>query len=329
MVLDAQSSQDPNEAATLLNQAIALLEPQAPRDEAARALLGEARQTKDRALNIVHISRINRIPLPARDDLRPAGLWKGDGTLFLLDLGGQGFYRIDSASGQLASMLQPGESFEGQPIGRAVTAAWSPPRGTNTEGQLMVLDHTRNLIAISQAGAILRRWLPPDSGQWQRIGPSAATYENLFMLDTARAEVWRYPTRVPGAVGAIVARATEEPRIASAVDMTTDGNLYFIYPGGEMSKLAPGGGRLPFDGSVPDSRLAAPTAVFAQEGLDHIWVLEPGQSRVVELTSGGTYVRQFALPPEAIRNGIALHVDPGAGELRLLTPQAVLLVQID
>jgi len=193
----------------------------------------------------------------------------------------------------------------------------------------MVLDNSRNVMAISDAGSLVRRWLPPDSGQWQRIGPSAATYDNLFLLDTGRGEVWRYPTRVPGAVGAIVARASEEPRIASAVDMATDGNLYLLFAGGEMSKLAPGGGQLPFDGAVPDSPLGSPTAVFAQEGLEHIWVLEPGKSRVVELTSGGSYVRQYLLPADAIRNAVALHVDPGAGDMRLLTPNSVLLVQIE
>ena len=329
MVLDAQAEEDPGEAAALLSQAIALLEPQAPRDEAARALLTEARQTKDQVLNVVRIGRISRIPLPARDDFRPAGLWKADGSVFLLDLGGQSLYRLDTASGQLGGLLQPGESFEGQALGRPVTAAWSPPRGTNTEGQLMVVDQTRSLLAVSQTGALVRRWIPPDSAQWQRIGPAAATYENLFLLDTIRAEVWRYPARVPGAVGAIVARASEEPRIGSAVDMATDGNLYFAFPGGEMSKLAPGGGLLPFDGAVPDSPLSAPTALFGQEGLDRVWVLEPSQSRIVELTSGGTYVRQYVLPTEAIRNGVGLHVDPGAGELRLLTPQGVLLVQTE
>src|SRR5207248_1631710 len=160
-----------------------------------------------------------------------------------------------------------------------------------------------------------------------RIGPSAATYDNLFLLDTARAEVWRYPARVPGAVGAIVTRTSEEPRLASAIDLATDGNLFLLLPGGEISKLAPGGGKLPFDGDVPDSRMTGATAIFAQEGIDHIWVLEPGQVRVVELTAGGTYVRQLVLPAEAIRNATSLHVDAAAGELRVLTPQAVNLVQ--
>ncbi len=329
MILDAQTTQDQAEAAGLLTQAIATLEPQSSRDEGARALLADARQSRDRVLNIVRVSRINRIPLPTREDFRPIGLWKADGTLFLLDLGGQAVYRVDSVSGQLAPSLQPGETVDGQSVGRAVTAAWSPPRGTNTEGQLMVVDHTRSLIAINQSGAAVRRWLPPDSGQWQRIGPSAATYENLFLLDTTRAEIWRYPARIPGAVGAIVARAAEEARIGSAIDLATDGNLYLLLPGGDISKLAPGGGQLPFDGVVPDSRLTAPTALFAQEGLDHIWVLEPGQTRVVELTSGGTYVRQFVLPVEAIKNAMGLHVDPGGGELRVLTPQGVILIQTE
>lgn len=329
MILDAQATQDQTEAAGLLTQAIATLEPKASRDEGARALLADARQTRDRVLNIVRVARINRIPLPTREDFRPVGLWKANGTLFLLDLGGQALYRVDTVSGQLAPSLQPGETVDGQPVGRAVTAAWSPPRGTNTEGQLMVVDHMRSLIVIDQAGAVVRRWLPPDSGQWQRIGPSAATYENLFLLDTMRAEVWRYPARIPGAVGAIVVRASEEPRIGSAIDLATDGNLYALLPGGDISKLAPGGGQLPFDGAVPDSRLSAPTALFAQEGLDHIWVLEPGQTRVVELTSGGSYVRQFVLPAEAVRNAMGLHVDPGVGELRVLTPQGVILIQTE
>src|SRR5262249_53671099 len=155
--------------------------------------------------------------------------------------------------------------IDGQPAGRPVSAAWSPQRGSNTDSQLMVVDDMRFLIAIGQDGRTVRRWLPPDSSQWQRIGPSAATYENLFLLDTARAQIWRYPARVPGAVGAIIARATEEARLGSAIDLATDGNLFVLLPGGEISKLAPGGGKLPFDGAVPDSPISAPIAIFAHE----------------------------------------------------------------
>jgi hypothetical protein len=93
--------------------------------------------------------------------------------------------------------------------------------------------------------------------------------------------------------------------------------------------LAPGGGTLPFDGAMPGRRLEAPTALFAHPDLDRLWVLEPGQARVVEFTVAGTYVRQFVLPSDVMRGAASIHVDTGATELRVLTPQQVLLVQME
>jgi len=328
MIQDAAASSEQTDRAGLLSDAIALLEPRAPHDQAARALLAEAQLALDRTLNIVRVRPI-RIGLQVRDDFRPAGAWKSDGYLLILDLGGQVLHRIDAAAPQAAIALRPGDDYDNQLVGRLVTAAWSPPRGVNTEGQLLVVDSQRSFIALNQEGAPIRRWWPPDNGEWQRIGPAAATFDDLFLLDTMRAEIRRYPARLPGAVGTVAARASDEPRLASAIDLATDGSLYVLLPNGEIRKLAPGGGSLPFDGAVPARPLEAPTALFAHQDLDRVWVLDPGQARVVELTVTGAYVRQFAFPADVLRGAVSLHVDGSVGEMRVLTPQHLVLVQME
>lgn len=326
---EALANPDQDEAAELLSEAIAILEPQARRDEGARELLNIAQEAHDRTRSVIRVSRAQRFNLQPNEGFRPAGLWKSDDGLFILDLGGQLLYRFDPTGPQLVPLLKPGDPYEEQPLGRLVSAAWSPPRGVNSEGQLLLVDHLRSLVSVNASGSAARRWWPPDGALWQRIGPSAATYDDLFLLDTARAEVWRYPARLPGAAGSIVADAAQEPELGAATDLATDGNLYLLFADGRISKLAPRAGKLPFGGSVPDRPIVSPVALFTHPDLDRVWVLEPGASRVVELTTEGTYARQYVFPPDLIRNAIGLHVDGRARELRILTPQDMILVPMD
>lgn len=325
----ALADPDRDVSADLLSEAIAILEPRAGRDEAAGALLADARDARDRVLSIHRVTRVRRFNLPAHEGFRPVGLWKTEEGFFILDLGEQVLYRLNPGGTELTAVLRPGEIHQEQPLGRLVTAAWSPARGVNTEGQLLLADHVRSLVAVSASGRGARRWWPPDGAMWQRIGPAAATYDDLFLLDTGRGEILRYPARLPGAGGAVVADANREPALATAVDLATDGNLYVLLPDGSVRKLAPGGGRLPFSGAVPDLPLAAPIALFAHPDLERVWVLEPRAARVVELSNQGVYLRQYVFVPEMVRNAVGLHVDPRARELRVLTPQDVLLVEME
>jgi len=325
---EAQANPDPEVSATLLDQAIAMLDPLAANNQGARALLADARRTQDQILHIVRVTRPQRANFPSLPDFRPAGLWRTPDHLLILDLGGQVLYRTNHAGEQMEIALRPGETVEGQPTGRLVTAAWSPPRGANSEGQLVVIDHVRSILGLDNAGTPARRWWPPDNAAWQRLGASAASYDDLFVLDTNREELWRYPARLPGAAGSVALRAADDLPLGSAVDVATDGNLYLLFSDGQIVKQAPSSGRLPFEAAVPHRPLRAPTAIYAHPDLDHIWVLEPAEARVVELTNQGSYVRQFAFPPELMRNAVGLHVQ-ASQELRVLTTQSILLVQMD
>ncbi|MPZ14800.1 MAG: hypothetical protein GEU73_10340 [Chloroflexi bacterium] len=328
LIQQAVAESDRDASVRQLSQAIVTLDPYADRSAEARALLSQAHTVRDQRLGIVRVANAQRLPLAGGDGFRPAGVWKADGELFILDLGGQLLYRTDPSTRGLSNVLRPGEPVEGHPLGQPVTAAWSPPRGANTNGQLMVVDHTRSVIVLGPDGSV-QRWWPPDNASWQRPGPSAATYDDFFLLDSERGEIRRYPARTPGAEGSVVASAAEEPRLASAIDLATDGNLYLLYADGEIAKLAPGSGRLPLDIAIPGRPLTAPVALFAHPDLDRLWVLEPREARVVELTTDGSYVRQYVFPPDLAEDAVALHVDATAGELRLLTPQQVVLVEFE
>jgi hypothetical protein len=195
----AEAESDPQTKADLLSRAIDVLEPRAPRDEAARVLLHDAQKARDQVRNIFRVSRVHRFNLVVDEPFRPAGLWKTDEGLFILDLGGQVLYRTDVTGTQLTRTLKPGDSYDEQPLGLLVSAAWSPPRGANAEGRMLVLDNLRSIVSLTMDGSNLRRWWPADSGMWQRIGPAAATHDDLFFLDKDKAQIWKYPARLPGA----------------------------------------------------------------------------------------------------------------------------------
>jgi len=333
----ADNEPDPATAAGLYDRAIAILTPQDQHNEGVQTLLADAQGRRDRVLNIVRVpaSNIQQFTLAVAADSQPAGIWRNEDGLFVLDLGTQSLYRTDDTGTQLETALQPGEDVMGQPLGKIVTAAWSPPRGSNTEGMLLLVDSLRTMISVGPRGTQVQRWTPPDSMNWRRIGAAAATFDRFYVLDlplagdTGGGQILSYPTRQPGEIGTVAATSSADVDLSSAIDLATDGNLFVLFPDGRIVKLAPGGGTLAFDGSVPDGPLSAPVAIFASEDLDHLWVLEPSQSRIVEMTTDGAYARQYVLPPELIRNAVELHVDGTAREIRVLTPQAILLVEMD
>jgi hypothetical protein len=328
---EAQSNPDPAVAAGLLDRAIAILQPLAPHDQAAQTLLVEAQDRRDSVLDVVRVaaSAVRRFPVPVSPEARPVGVWRGEDELFVFDSGTQVLYRTDETGTRLEPALRPPEVVSNAPLGKLVSTAWSPPRGSNTQGMLLLLDHVRTIISVGPRGTPVQRWIPPDSGSWQRLGAAAATFDTLYVIDAERQQVLSYPARQPGAGSKVAAASTPDLDLGAALDLATDGNLFVLLPRGRIAKLAPGGAALPFDGTIPDGPLTAPVALFASEGVDRLWVLEPTQARVVELTVDGAYVRQYVLPADMMRNAVSLHVDTAAGELRVLTPQAVLLVEMD
>lgn len=328
-IQEALATPDEEARVALLDEAIAALEKRPAGDESARALLAEARTARDAALRITHVSRVHRFILPETENTRPAGIWKTEGGIFILDLGSQILQRTDGTGNRIDMAWRPGDQIGGEALGKIVTAAWSPPRGINTEGQLLLVDHVRSITAIAPTGATLRRWWPPDNAMWQRLGPAAATHDDLFILDAGAGVIWRYPARLAGASATVAVNSIQEPRLASAVDMATDGNIYLLYSDGQVRKIAPGGGALAFEARVPDRPLRVPNAIYTHPDLDRVWVLEPGEARVVEFGTDGSYIRQFLFPPDMVRNAVGLDVDAKAGELRVLTTQHVLLIQMD
>jgi len=328
IIQEARANRDPDVASALLSDAIGVLEPRAARDDNARTLLQDAREAQDRIRNVVRVTRVRTFSFDAGPEFRPAGIWNTENGTFILDLGGQLLYRFDQEGARLSVALKPDEALDGQPLGKLVTAAWSPARGVDTQGQLLVLDSFRSVVSLNARGSTARRWTPPDSAIWDRLGPAAATFEDFYFLDTARGEIWRYPARLPGAAGTIVATTQDEPLLGIAADIATDGNLYVLLPDGGVTKLAPGSGTLPFEGVVPDQPLSSPVAIYAHADLDRVWILEPSAARVVEFTTEGKYVRQFVFPPDLLRNAVGLNVDSASQELRILTPQQMVLVQL-
>lgn len=327
LIRQAETAGDRDAAIGSLDQALARLQPRTERDQAALTLAKRAQANRDRMLDVVHVSEIERFPLPSGSEIHPLGLWKNESSLFVLDLGAQLLYRADSNGARVEVALKPGDTYADQPMGKLVSGAWSPPRGTDTDGRLLLIDTLRSIVSISTSGT--RRWWPPDDDQWDKIGPTAATFDDLFVLDSGRGLIRQYPARVALARSTVAATVADEPKIAQALDLATDGNLYVLLPGGVIRKIAPGAGGLPFDGRVPGEGLKGAVALFAQADYDRVWVLDPPGSRVVELTTSGTYMRQYVFPPNVIRTGASLHVDPAKGDLRVLTSEHVLSVKMN
>src|SRR5581483_819302 len=204
----------------------------------------------------------------------------------------------------------------GQPLGQLVSAAWSPSADGGLEGSLVLVDDQRTMIVVGTRDTPIQRWTPADSASWERIGPAAATSDRFYVVDIGQGRMLSYPIRTPGAAGTVVAESGDTADLLQARDLAADGtSLFVLLPRGQIARIVPGSTPLPFDGSVPDGPLSDPMALFATPSSDHLWVLEPAQSRIVEFSTDGAYIDQYILPDQVIKDAVSIHVDESAGQI--------------
>ncbi|MBI5844254.1 MAG: peptidoglycan DD-metalloendopeptidase family protein [Deltaproteobacteria bacterium] len=267
------------------------------------------------------------------------------GTLYLGDTA-----EIRPGSERLACsvILAPTDKIEGYPIKEIVSLAVSD------DGKaLYVLDKSGDVYrgAVPEgegltAAALLFRWsLLPIKYDADRVPPplSAGLFEAgnlLFLLDTARNQIWRHPAGkqagfLPGVLPWKLSPG--ETDLTGAIDLCMDGatgRAFVLYRNGDIKAYVSGGKSASAGSglaaapvpSFPEGLRKAkiePAAIFTKPGDAFLYVADAGNRRVVEIRKDKlSFFRQFILPLEtgdicaaAVFEG-ALYVQAGARLVR-------------
>lgn len=167
-----------------------------------------------------------------------------------------------------------------------------------------VEDH-RSLFVVGKDGvgrlnieSITAAQVDAPGGAWQEAVAAEAYSTNLYFLDPADGQIWKYSTTAD-AVNAPTTYFSEKQDLTTALDLGIDGRIYVLFADGTINRYFRGVSETFIVSGIPKpyEKLLEPKFVATDSETANLYVFDKRDNRIVELSKTGTYQRQFALPP--------------------------------
>ncbi|HZS93361.1 MAG TPA: hypothetical protein VFA78_01060 [Chloroflexota bacterium] len=239
---------------------------------------------------IHHITRINN-PIVLTDfhgfpNARPTQVATGPGLVFVLDKGRNSVFSITPASTSgPTEIVRAGEIDNNITIGAPVQVA--------SDGKIaLVLDNHNNLVRDDQGTKTATGLTAAEPTE--RIVAMASSDPDVYLLDQANSQVWRYPDAVAGYGPSPAAYwDTNVPKLGNGVSLTFGQmELYVLRSDGTILKYDFSANPQPFN-TPKGLSLAGATSISTDPGLNYIWAADPRHGRVLQFGLNGKLVRTY------------------------------------
>ncbi|MCH7730550.1 hypothetical protein IID21_03430 [Patescibacteria group bacterium] len=149
---------------------------------------------------------------------------------------------------------------------------------------------------------------------------------NLYVLEKGTSGLWRFPV-FEGGYGAKQSWFGQgvTPDLSNVISWTIDGSIWLLTNDARILKFTRGSPET-FSIKGVSPPLDNPVAIYSNENLDFIYVLDPGEGRIVVLEKNGEYKAQYF--DEAIRQALDLAVFEEEGKLIFLTGPQLLSIEL-
>ena len=247
-----------------------------------------------------------------------------------LALGGGGAYLLDSEQDRVIAVSLLAPSADPFPVygagGLVGTEITGPPERiawAEGLGALLVLDDARRLIAVTP-GQAPRPLTLRDADAWASADAIAYANGNLYVLDRAGDQIWRYLPTDGGF-------DSEREPLLSSIDLDQEAEiaigdaLYLASMDGPVRRIQ-GGEEQPFLQAGIDRALASPASPVFLPASQRLLVADRGNKRIVVFSPEGTFLQQFASP--AFNDLRAIAVDEANGLLYVLDGSALYRTQL-
>ncbi len=335
----AQNATDENQQRLYLQAAqeqldqAALFYPNHPQVAALSSRIAEARARVNR---VVSLLAGFDLPLIAFDTAtrQPTRVFVNGLNIYILDTR-QGIlerYRLDENTGDRLRdetpevLIRSGDSIGGRRVGELAFAVWAPAMGNRTVTGPLVLDRSLQLFGVVESLGAVNVALAAN--------PSLSTVTdmqyyigNLYFLDTANSQVWRYRPTGEGYEN------TPEPyfqtalNLSPAIAMAIDGAIWLLHPNGTVLRYF-NGVQEPFALDVVDPPIGQAAAIWVND-VDppdgRIVIGDAGSNRVLVFDKRGRLLGQL-MPlnrPGILERLRSLTVDETNNYLYLLTDNAL------
>ncbi|MHB8619662.1 MAG: NHL repeat-containing protein, partial [Chloroflexota bacterium] len=173
----------------------------------------------------------------------------------------------------------------------------APALVATDNGDLLVLDAKRKLWRYSGTRNSLQMMGLKGSGQWKQAQALVPYGPNVYVLDPAAGNIYRY---VPGPGGQYTNAPTlffprsDRALLGKAVGMAIDGSIWVSTSDGQILKLA-GAQRQPFTVTGLPRPLTKLGGIVTSVNTRSVYVLDAASNRIVQIGKDGAYQRQLAL----------------------------------
>jgi len=215
--------------------------------------------------------------------------------------------------------VQKGDPVGDHTVGDLIDMVWIDAATANQRSLLHVLDAAGELVGYDEVYGQKR--LIVNRTKWVTPQLIAGYNGNLYVADPGADQIWRYAPTANGYEGEPTAWFPEDkkPDMAGLVGIAIDGHIWLLHSDGRLLKFLSGEQRaFAWDG-LP-SPFSSPSALaLSQEG-DRLYVADPGNSRIVEATKDGKFLRQFKAREGTLLSGIRhLFLDESKGMFYIVT----------
>jgi len=155
---------------------------------------------------------------------------------------------------------------------------------------------------------------------------ASAYAANVYVLDKKESIIWRYTAGESGfSSGRDWFAEGVEPELSRIISWTIDGTIWLLDERGEIFKYSLGN-RQNFSVSGVLPKLISPKAIYINEELEALYVLDPDEGRVVVLDKTGDFKAQYK--SEKIKKAIDLSVSEKEDKIILLTGDKLYSLEI-
>lgn len=188
-------------------------------------------------------------------------------------------------------------------------AALENPTHLAISGTRAIVHTDKGIIDVSLSRKSISTIVENDP-TWQTIGGIALFNGNIYVVDSAAGEIWRYPGLTSGVgekqkwLGSGVSLSATD-----IADMAVDGDLWLLTRTGSIKRYRRGAPlNFSFSGfDIPLSNQTASLSVSLDS--DMVAILDNGNARIVGFTKQGTYIKQIKWTGLANAEAIALSTD--------------------
>ena len=318
--IQAQSAADPVEAKQLYQEVIALADQTGELQPLSSEMI-LLRQAAVSALDdMAGIARLQgRLLYGFEPETSLASIsLEGDvnEALYVLDSQGNRAYRLEIGPDfQIDAAVEPelvlfGEQVIGSHVtGRMIDTMWRPSGNSSQRDGLAVLDARGAVLTYFPDFQDVRAVPLGLSSDWQ--SPTNITFfsERLYILDPGAGVIWRYFPEGEGfnvSEGQRFIELPEDADLANVVDfaiVSRDGSIILLYNDGRLRQYVGEAlmwGENDLAASGLESPMIAPVAVkIVGSGLNSsVFVADPGSGRILQFSSGGTFLAQYKADDE-------------------------------